>query len=59
MGPMYAWPGLTEHGVYLRYRSMKFISTIAIALSLLSFVPVTASAEWEDTSKGGQQRWAY
>jgi|RhiMetdeSRZDD1v2_1073273.scaffolds.fasta_scaffold3043072_2 hypothetical protein len=56
---MYAWPGLTEHGVYLRYRSMKFISTIAIALSLLSFVPVTASAEWEDTSKGGQQRWAY
>jgi hypothetical protein len=40
---------------------MKLVTRIVIALSLLSFAPVAASAsgEWFDTSKGSQQRWGH
>jgi hypothetical protein len=40
---------------------MKMISKLVVALSLLAFAPVAASAasDWQDTSKSGQQRWGY
>ena len=40
---------------------MKIVTKLILALSLLSFVPVAASAasDWQDTSKSGQQRWGY
>lgn len=39
---------------------MKIITKLVVALSLLSVIPVAASAdEWRDTSKGSQQRWGY
>jgi hypothetical protein len=44
----------------LERHAMKLITRLVIALSLLSFAPVAASAgDWYDTSKGGQQRWGY
>lgn len=40
---------------------MKLITKLVIALSLLSFAPLAASAasDFYDTSKGSQQRWGY
>ncbi len=40
---------------------MKLVTRIVVALSLLAFAPVAASAasDWQDTSKSGQQRWGY
>lgn len=40
---------------------MKIITKLVIALSLLSFVPVAASAasDFRDTSKAGQGLWGY
>jgi hypothetical protein len=39
---------------------MKMITKLVIALSLLSFAPLAASADdFLDTSKGSQQRWGY
>ena len=43
-------------GANLEVRTMKIIATLAIALSLLTFVPVAASA---DDFLGDQQRWTY
>jgi hypothetical protein len=40
-------------------RNMKTIAKLVIALSLMSFVPAVASADWADTSQGSQQRWTY
>jgi hypothetical protein len=40
---------------------MKIVTRLVVALSLLALVPAAASAagDWQDTSKGGQQRWGY